>query len=414
MEKNVPVLRFPGFPLKWEVEPIGGKLNLITGIALKTEDISEDSSGIPILRGINITEGFVRHSEDIDRFYLGDWSKMEKFKVTEGDLVLGMDGSKVGRNVALVTKSDANSLLIQRVARLRSNGQADVRFIFQQIYSNRFHKYVDVVNTSSGIPHISAKQIQDFIIGLPSLPEQQKIASFLTAVDDKIQQLSKKKSLLEQYKKGVIQQIFSQKIRFKDDQGNEYPDWEEKVISEICDVKGGKRLPKGYSLLPNHNGYPYITVSDMENGSVSLDKIRYVPFEVVKTIKNYRITTNDIYISVAGTLGLVGIIPEALNQANLTENANKLTNLRCNQRFLYHYLNSQHFQQLVNSVKTSNAQPKLAIYAINSFVFPDPCLDEQNKIASFLSAIDDKINHVTKQIAHTRQYKKGLLQQMFV
>ena len=177
---------------------------------------------------------------------------------------------------------------------------------------------------------------------VPALPEQQKIASFLSSVDEKIQQLTRKKEMLEQYKKGVMQQLFQsselglnrlkddrisaeatnpkilsskksqfRQLRFKDEKGKAYPKWEEKRLGDVCEVKGGKRIPLGYSLIEENNGYPYITVSDIENGSVSLSKIKYVPLEAVDTIKNYKITINDIFISVAGTLGLVGIIPRS-------------------------------------------------------------------------------------------------------
>ena len=134
------------------------------------------------------------------------------------------------------------------------------------------------------------------------------------------------------------------KLRFKEFDG----DWSEKIISDIADVRGGKRLPKGYSLVESDTGYPYITVTDMEDGTVNCDKIRYVPLDAVDQIKRYRITVDDIYISVAGTLGLVGIIPHELNNANLTENADKLTNIKCDQKYLLQYLNND----LMTSVET--------------------------------------------------------------
>lgn len=92
------------------------------------------------------------------------------------DLVIGMDGSKVGKNSALVTNEDEDAFLVQRVARLRASNATMMKFIFQQINSTTFHTYVDKINTSSGIPHISAQQIKDFAIGFPSTDEQQKIA----------------------------------------------------------------------------------------------------------------------------------------------------------------------------------------------------------------------------------------------
>ena len=199
------------------------------------------------------------------------------------------------------------------------------------------------------------------------------------------------------------------KLRFKEFDG----DWSEKIISDIADVRGGKRLPKGYSLVESDTGYPYITVTDMEDGTVNCDKIRYVPLDAVDQIKRYRITVDDIYISVAGTLGLVGIIPHELNNANLTENADKLTNIKCDQKYLLQYLNNGSLSQLIDSVSTVGAQPKLALYAIQGMSIFLPANPEQTKIASFLSAVDEKITQLTQKHELLSQYKQGMMQKLF-
>ena len=199
------------------------------------------------------------------------------------------------------------------------------------------------------------------------------------------------------------------KLRFKEFVGC----WVQKIISEIADVRGGKRLPKGYSLQEENNGFPYITVTDMENGTVNLEKIRYVPLEVIDQIKRYRISVDEIYISVAGTLGLVGIIPQELNNANLTENADKLTNIKCNQFYLLHYLNNGSLSKLIDSVSTIGAQPKLALYAIQGMPIFLPSLDEQTKISSFLSAVDEKISQLSQKHQLLSQYKQGMMQKLF-
>ena len=198
------------------------------------------------------------------------------------------------------------------------------------------------------------------------------------------------------------------KLRFKEFVGC----WVQKIISEIADVRGGKRLPKGYSLQEENNGFPYITVTDMENGTVNLEKIRYVPLEVIDQIKRYRISVDEIYISVAGTLGLVGIIPQELNNANLTENADKLTNIKCNQFYLLHYLNNGSLSKLIDSVSTIGAQPKLALYAIQGMPIFLPSLDEQTKISSFLSAVDEKISQLSQKHQLLSQYKQGMMQKI--
>ena len=198
------------------------------------------------------------------------------------------------------------------------------------------------------------------------------------------------------------------KLRFKEFDGC----WVQKIISEIADVRGGKRLPKGYSLQEENNGFPYITVTDMENGTVNLEKIRYVPLEVIDQIKRYRISVDEIYISVGGTLGLVGIIPQELNNANLTENADKLTNIKCNQFYLLHYLNNGSLSKLIDSVSTIGAQPKLALYAIQGMPIFLPSLDEQTKISSFLSAVDEKISQLSQKHQLLSQYKQGMMQKI--
>ncbi|SDC10287.1 restriction endonuclease subunit S [Acinetobacter boissieri] len=271
------------------------------------------------------------------------------------------------------------------------------------------------LNEATGVPSLNTTSINNVSLSIPTLTEQTKIATFLTAVDEKINQLSQKQELLTQYKKGMMQKLFSQQIRFKADDGSEFGAWVERTIKDIADVKGGKRLPKGYSLVAQNTGHPYITVSDM-NRSYGIDheNIKYVPIEAVDAINRYTITDKDIFISVAGTLGIIGKISSEFNGANLTENADKLTNLKCNQIFLIYLLDSGYLSSLIESTATTSAQPKLALYTIQDLKILMPLLSEQTKIANFLSAIDQKIDLTTQQLEQAKQWKKGLLQHMFV
>ncbi|MDH5717662.1 MAG: restriction endonuclease subunit S [Spirochaetia bacterium] len=207
--ERVPRLRFRGFEGAWEEKQLGEKVDILSGFPFKGIEISEKPAKNRLLRGINITEGKIRHNITIDRYYHGNIEGLEKYKIKIDDLVIGMDGSKVGKNSALITKKDDSSFLVQRVARLRADCNSTIKFIFQIINSVMFHKYVDRINTSSGIPHISAKQINDYTIILPQDKlEQQKIADCLGSLDELIMAQSQKIEALKLQKKGLMQGLF--------------------------------------------------------------------------------------------------------------------------------------------------------------------------------------------------------------
>ena len=190
-------------------------------------------------------------------------------------------------------------------------------------------------------------------------------------------------------------------------------DWEVHEIEDIADVLSGKRIPKGRTLTENITPYPYITVSDMGAGSVNLENIRFVPEDVYPLIKKYRIFVDDIYISVAGTLGLIGTIPKQLNGANLTENADRLANIKCDKNYLLYILSSPLIQKRIDEVKTLGAQPKLALTRIRKFCVAIPkTKSEQTAIATVLSDTDALIEHLEKLIAKKKAIKQGAMQQL--
>lgn len=191
-------------------------------------------------------------------------------------------------------------------------------------------------------------------------------------------------------------------------------DWEVKKICEgLADVKSGKRLPSGYYVTNQHTKHPYIRVIDMYDGGVDTSNLMYVPDEAYKPIEKYRIFKDDIFISVAGTLGIVGKIPEWLDGANLTENANRLTNITCYRDYLLYYLRSPYIQDVISSEQTIGAQPKLALMRIRNFDIALPKdVAEQRAIADVLSDVDGLIAALDKKIAKKRLLKQGAMQQL--
>jgi type I restriction enzyme S subunit len=150
----------------------------------------------------------------------------------------------------------------------------------------------------------------------------------------------------------------------------------------------------------------------MLKNSVSLRDITYVPIDVFPSIKNYRIFKEDIYISVAGTLGLVGRIPDILDGANLTENANKITNIQCDIDYLLFVLKSDLIQKTIVAEMTLGAQPKLALTRIRNFDIPLPSIDEQIKIAQILSDMDTEIEALEMKLDKYRLIKQGMMQEL--
>ena len=190
-------------------------------------------------------------------------------------------------------------------------------------------------------------------------------------------------------------------------------EWEVKAIAEFAEVKGGKRLPLGKSLTDKPTPHPYLRVTDMRFGGVALDDIKYVPEDVFPAIKNYRISSADIFISVAGTLGIVGKVPPELDGANLTENADKIANISCDRDFLLYDLMSHRIQRIIEAEKTVGAQPKLALARIGAFRIGLPKdLPEQRAIAVALSDVDALIGALDRLIAKKRDLKQAAMQQL--
>ena len=200
-------------PKSWETLKLVKHIDLLSGFAFKSSKFNEDGKGTKLLRGINITIGKLRWSEKIDKWWDMKFDDFEKYSAQVGDLVISMDGSLVGRNYARVQKKDLPLLIVQRVARLRAKQTLDLEYLNQIIGSPLWLNYVDSVKTSSGIPHISAKDIREFKIPFPPISEQKEIAKVLSKVDAKLQTQKDKKQAYQQLKKGLMQQLLTGKIR---------------------------------------------------------------------------------------------------------------------------------------------------------------------------------------------------------
>jgi type I restriction enzyme S subunit len=411
MEKqnNVPKLRFLKFEQSWE-RKIFDEIMSITRLAgyEYSEYWKEDESKeIIALRGYNIGKGKL---ELINLGYISNELslKLNRSRLYKGDIVYPCVGT-IGN--AVVVEEDNKYHIQQNIAKLTPKENIDSYFIAQFLMSNWGMKEVNRFNATSSQPNVLVGSLRRFEIALPSLPEQQKIATFLSTVDEKIQALKKKKSLLETYKKGVMQKLFLQKIRFKDDEGNDFEDWEVKKLGEIAVFSKGKNISKAdivengvtecirYGELYTYYGETINQIKSRTN--ISLDNLILSE-------------ANDIIIPASGETQIDIATASCVLKSGVALGGDlNIIKTKQNGVFMSYYLNNAQKQQIASLAQGISVvhlySSQLALLEIQL-----PSLAEQTKIANFLTAIDEKINKVDAQIKQTELWKKGLLQQMFV
>lgn len=194
--------------------------------------------------------------------------------------------------------------------------------------------------------------------------------------------------------------------------------WKWVKLKVIADIKGGKRLPKGHQLTDERTDFPYIRVSDFDNGSIDINSVKYINQDTASKIARYTISVEDVYISIAGTIGKTGIIPNMLDGAYLTENAAKITNIRASfNKFLYFYLNSPILMDQVNQSIVSTSQPKLALFRIENFNIALPPINEQKRITKRIEHLFSKIDQAKQLIEEVKESfelrRAAILEQAF-
>lgn len=190
-------------------------------------------------------------------------------------------------------------------------------------------------------------------------------------------------------------------------------------LGEIASIYGGKRIPAGSKLSNDQTGHVYIRVADMKNSTVNLNDLKYISDEIYQKIKQYTIGKDDLYITVAGTIGAIGEIPSCLDGANLTENADKIVFRNVYKKFLLFALKSNVVQAQILEATTKVGQPKLAILRIQRFLIPLPPLSEQRRIVAKieeLMPLVDEYDKAQKELdslnsAMPEQLKQSLLQE---
>ena len=401
-------------PSEWHIEVLGECSNVTKLAGFEFTEYIEyiDDGEIIALRALNLKNGKL-NLEDIKKIDKKVSESLTRSKLYINDVLFSYVGT-VGE-VALIEENDKFHLA-PNAAKLTFNDSVVPKFALQYLMSSNMRNEINRYVTTTSQPALSMENIRKLKIIVPKKEEQEKISFILSTVDEQIDNVDALIEKNKELKKGLMQTLFTKGIghtKFKNTEIGEIPEeWDVKKIGDICEVKGGKRLPKGYQLEDEDNAFPYIRVADMYMGGIRQDDIKYVPKDIVDKIKNYKISKDDLFISVAGTLGIVGQVPYELDGANLTENADKLCNIQINKLYLMKVLQSNIVQSIIEAEQTKSAQPKLALTRIKEFLIPVPSDIEQVKIASILMEVDEKIGQYKNKKQKLEELKKGLMQQL--
>jgi type I restriction enzyme S subunit len=288
---------------------------------------------------------------------------------------------------------------------------------FTYYINGKLRKAFAKVVEGGSVSNLYFRYLEKIVVSIPPLPEQQKIASFLSAVDDRIQKLERKKSLLAAYKKGVMRQLFSQELRFKDEYGNKYPDWEEKKLGEldiyISDGNYGELYPKASDM--KVSGVPFIRANNIKNLKLIWKDMRFIDHELHNVLTSGHLITGDILVTTRGDIGMVAIVSDDFNGANINAQICLLRSSKgLSSNYLLQFLGSSNGKKQFKQLQTGSALKQLPKGYLKKVKLPIPSYKEQQKIASFLSGVDKKIELIETQIQQSKTFKKGLLQQLFV
>ena len=413
-KSNIPKLRFPEFKGEWERKMLYELFKFKVTNSYSRADLNYEFGDV-----MNIHYGDI-HTQfstlfDIEKErvpYINSDINIRRISdenyCKEGDLIFAdasEDYNDIGKSIEIINLKNAKVLSgLHTILASPEKTRMAKGFAGYLMKSPNIRLQIQKVAQGTKVLSISTGRLSKIDINYPSLPEQQKIASFFTAIDRKISQLKKKKTLLEQYKKGGMQKIFSQEIRFKDDNGQEYPKWETKTLGEVTVFRNGKAHEQDISA----NG-KYIVVNSKFISTESevkkyTDKriclLEYGEIVMVMSdVPNGKALAKCFYI-------------DSDSKYTLNQRICALKPIDVESRFLFYILNRNPYYLMFDSGvgQTNLAKDEV----LDCPLFLPKSNQEQTKIAHFLSAIDDKIIHTRKQIEKAEVWKKGLMQQMFV
>jgi len=368
---------------------------VIMGQSPKGESYNEDGIGLPLLNGAADYKGNIfkpkKHTSEPTRV------------AQKGDILLGIRAT-IG-NFAF---SDSEYCIGRGVAAIRVDEKKAHKGYILKCVERELSRIIHRA-TGSTIKGIKKEDLTEMKLNLPPLDQQKKIAAILDAADAYRQ---KTKALIEKYDE-LTQSLF---LDMFGDPVTNPKGWEIKTIGDCFNVKGGKRLPKGSKYETTVTKHAYIRVKDFMANGLDTSDIKYISEEIHDKISRYIISSNDVYISIAGTIGLSGYVPESLSGANLTENAAKLIPkeaIEFRKEYLSFYLNSDYAQQNIKSKTMAVGVPKLALFRIQELPYINAPINVQDIFVRRVQAIESQKAQAQASLSQAEDLFNSLLQRAF-
>ena len=420
---TAPKLRFKEFDGDWKIKKLGNCFNLISGYAFPSSASVDKGAKWLKIADVGIQEMTPSSLSYLPHEFL---EKYPQFIVSKEDYVIALTRPILNKKlkIAKVGSSYDGALLNQRVAKIQTN-KNDLGFIYSLLQKSKTVEELENSISGTDPPNLSLNDVKDIRLGFPSIEEQTKIATFLSAVDEKISQLTQKHELLSQYKQGMMQKLFSQQIRFKADDGSEFGEWKKVKFSDK--FKFHQTNSYSRALLSEQGEIMNIHYGDIHTKFSTLFDIskEVVPFlssevNTNKFAEDQFLQVGDLVIADASEdYKDIGKALEIIHLNNQKVVAGLHTYIARPVHpfalgFCGYLMQTFEVREQIKKLATGISVLGISKTNIGKVEIKVPCLKEQTKIANFLSAIDQKLEIVAQQIEQAKQWKKGLLQQMFV
>lgn len=421
--KNVPKLRFNGFSNEWEEKKLGDFLEFYSTNSLSRECLNYESGKIrnihygdihmkfpTILDAKKEIIPFINKDIDISKIKEDSYCK-------DGDLIIAdasEDYNDIGK-VIEIENIDNDKVLagLHTILARDTKGVTVKRFKGYLLLNDAVRKQIKTLAAGAKVLGISKTNLVKVAVKLPSKEEQEKIANFLTKVDKLIEKQDEKVSNLELYKKGMMQKIFSQEIRFKKDDGGEYPEWIDTKLGKVGKFISGIAFNERYQGKLNLK-YKIFKVSDMNltgNETYMKNSNNTLSDEMISEMKANLINKNSIIFAKVGAAIFLER-KRIVNEEFLIDNNMMAFTPNNNIDIMFSFYILQ--KTKLSKFAQVGALPSYNASDLANIKFKKPCLEEQFKIANFLSKIDSIVEKEKEKLEEMRVWKKGLLQGMFV